>query len=299
MAPVPEDDAARPDPSTREGSHPGTGRDTGSDTGSAVVAAGGAGDAAALQGSLPAAAAASVRWVGVVATLVAAGALLVAQHSGYAATLGVTLVLALALAWGWPLLTGSYTPAATTLVLAVAGVAIVLSALRQDLLWVPAAVAFGIVLSFFGQLVRRSGREGLVLTLLSSFGGLVVVASATSAVVAANSDRGRAVAVVALAAVGAAVVGDLLAGARALARALPLVALLAAVVAAMVAAARVGQVGVPEALGIGAVAGVGSWSFRRLFALAPAMVTTRGQVGAATGSVLAVGAVIHLFAAIT
>src|SRR5690349_799134 len=256
MAPVPEDDAARPEPSIREGSHRDTARDSSGGSGGAVLAPGGAGAAAALQGSLPAEAAASVRWVGVLATLVTSGALLVAQHSGYAATLGVTLVLALALAWGWPLLTGSFTPAATTLVLAVSGVAIVLSAVRQDLLWVPAAVAFGIVLSFFGQLVRSSGRKGLVLTLLSSFGGLVVVASATSAVVAANSDRGQAVAVVALAAVGAAVVGDLLAGARALARALPLVALVVAVVAALVAAARVGQVGVPEALGIGAVAGV-------------------------------------------
>ena len=151
-----------------------------------------------------------IRWVSVVATLVAAVALLVAQGTGYAATLGVTLVLALAVAWGWPLLTGSWTPTATTVVLAVASVAIVLSALREDLLWVPAAVAFGIVLAFSGQLVRRTGREGLVLTLLSSFGGLVVIASGTSAVVAANSDRGRAVAVVAMAAVAAAVVTDLL-----------------------------------------------------------------------------------------
>ncbi|WP_374970554.1 hypothetical protein [Terrabacter sp. BE26] len=292
---MPEDDAARPEPSTREGSH----RDTAREGRGAVVAPGGPRAASGLHESLPAPAAASVRWVGVVATLVAAGALLVAQHSGYAATLGVTLVLALALAWGWPLLTGSYTPTATTLVLAVSGIAIVLSAVRQDLLWVPAAVAFGIVLSFFGQLVRRSGREGLVLTLLSSFGGLVVVASATSAVVAANSDRGQAVAVVALAAVGAAVVGDLLAGARVLARVLPLLALVVAVVAALVAAARVGQVGVLETLAIGAVAGVGSWSFRRLFALAPATLTARGQLGAATGSVLAVGAVIHLFSVIT
>ena len=46
--------------------------------------------------------------------------LLVAQDSGYAATLGVTLVLALALAWGWPLLTGSWTPVATSVVLGVA-----------------------------------------------------------------------------------------------------------------------------------------------------------------------------------
>ena len=119
--------------------------------------------------------AARIRWGSIVSTLVAAVALLVAQDTGYAATLGVTLALALALAWGWPRLTGSWTPAATTVVLGVASVAIVLSALREDLLWMPAAVAFGIVLAFFGQLVRRTGREGLVLTLLSSFGGLAAI----------------------------------------------------------------------------------------------------------------------------
>ncbi|NUO90053.1 MAG: hypothetical protein HOQ18_04395, partial [Dermatophilaceae bacterium] len=151
-----------------------------------------------------------IRWFGVGATFVAAVALLVAQGTGYAATLGVTLVLALAVAWGWPLLSGSYTPMASTVALAVSSVAIVLSALRQDLLWVPAAVAFGVLLAFFGQLVRRTGREGLVLTLLSAFGGLAVIASGTTAVVAANTDRGQAVAVVAMAAVGAAVAVDLL-----------------------------------------------------------------------------------------
>jgi hypothetical protein len=240
-----------------------------------------------------------VRWVSIASTLVAAIALLVAQGTGYAATLAVTLVLALAVAWGWPVLTGSFTPVATTVVLAVASVAIVLSALREDLLWVPAAVAFGIVLAFFGQILRGTGREGLVLTLLSSFGGLVVIASGTTAVVAANSDRGQAVAVVAMAAVGAAVVTDLLAGVRAAAPLLGIVALVAAVLAALIAASRVAEVGSLEAVGIGAAVGTVSWSFRRVLALQPAMLTLRGQVGAAAGSVLAVGAVIHLFAVLT
>lgn len=278
MAPVPEDNAAL--------------REPGPDASDSSVAAG------SLRLPLSPAGADRIRWVSVVATLVAAVALLVAQGTGYAETLGVTLALALAVAWGWPLLTGSWTPTATTVVLAVASVAIVLSALRQDLLWVPAAVAFGILLAFSGQLVRRTGREGLVLTLLSSFGGLVVVTSGTTAVVAANSDRGQAVAVVAMAAVGAAVVTDLLVGVRGATPFLGFVALAAAVLAAVVAS-RGSEVGALEALGIGAAVGTVSWSFRRVLALQPAMLTVRGQVGAGAGSVLAVGAVVHLFSVLT
>ena len=278
MAPVPEDNAAL--------------REPGPDASDSSVAAG------SLRLPLSPAGADRIRWVSVVATLVAAVALLVAQGTGYAETLGVTLALALAVAWGWPLLTGSWTPTATTVVLAVASVAIVLSALRQDLLWVPAAVAFGILLAFSGQLVRRTGREGLVLTLLSSFGGLVVVTSGTTAVVAANSDRGQAVAVVAMAAVGAAVVTDLLVGVRGATPFLGFVALAAAVLAAVVAS-RGSEVGTLEALGIGAAVGTVSWSFRRVLALQPAMLTVRGQVGAGAGSVLAVGAVVHLFSVLT
>src|SRR3954470_3054802 len=236
MAPVPEDDAALREP----------GRDAPAAAGSPHLPH----SPAPVDG---------VRWVGVAATLVAAVALLGAQAAGYAATLGVTLVLALALSWGWPLLTGSYTPVPTTVVLAVASVAIVLSALRADLLWVPAAVAFGILLAFCGQLVRRSGREGLVLTLLSSFGGLFVIASGTTAVVASNTDHGQTVAVVAMAAVVAAVATDLLAGVRLLAPVLGVVALVLGVAAALLAASLSTGISTPEALGIGAAAGAASW----------------------------------------
>ncbi|GAA1983609.1 hypothetical protein GCM10009817_26280 [Terrabacter lapilli] len=291
MAPVPDDDAARREPSTGQGSD--------RDTGGAVLDGQGSLAPAAQPGSLSPTAADGIGWVTLVTTVAAAGALLVAMSSGYAAALGVTLVLALALAAGWPLLTGSRTPAATSAVLAVSAVAIVLSAVRRDLQWVPAAVAFGIVLSFLTQLGRRAGREGLVLTLLSSFGGLVVMASGATAVVAVDDAHGRAVAVVAMAAVAAGVAGDLFAGARALARWLGVIALGAGMLVAVLAASRTGQVGTLQALGIGAAAGAGSWAFRRIFSLEPAMLTARGQVAAATGSVLAVGAVVCLFSLLT
>lgn len=282
MAPVPEDNAAL--------------RGPGPDRSDASGAPGAAGS---VQVPPAPRVADRIRWGSIAATLVAAVVLLVAQDSGYAATLAVTLVLAFALVWGWPRLTGSWTPAATTVVLGVASVAIVLSALREDLLWVPAAVAFGIVLSFVGQLVRRTGREGLVLTLLSSFGGLVVIASGTTAVVAADTPRGQAVAVVAMAAVAAAVVADLLSGLRVAAPLLAFVALAAAVLAAVVVASRFAEVGTLEALGIGAAVGTVSWSFRRVLALQPAALTVRGQVSAGVGSVLVVGAVVHLFSVLT
>jgi hypothetical protein len=291
MAPVPEDDAALRQPGPHEGSQ--------RDAGGAVADPSPSSETRSDPPATSGARGAHVRWVSVVVTLVAAVGLLVAQGTGYAATLGATLVLALAVAWAWPHLTGSYTPTATSVVLALASVAIVLSALRQDLLWVPAAVAFGIILAFFGQLVRRNGREGLVLTLLSSFGGLVVIASGTTAVVAVNTDRGQAVAVVAMAAVGAAVLADLLSGVRAAPPLIALVAVVAAVLAALLAASRFDEVGTVEALALGAVVGGVSWSFRRVLALQPAMRTTRGQVGAGAGSVLVVGAVIHLFAVLT
>src|SRR6478672_4403928 len=116
MAPVPEDSAARSDPDP-----------VGERAGDVDGGAGG-GDVRVR-----------IRWALVVSALVAALALLFAQTSGYAATFGVTLALAFVVAWGWPLLTGSFTPTATTVVLAVAALAIVLATRRDDLLWVPAA----------------------------------------------------------------------------------------------------------------------------------------------------------------
>jgi hypothetical protein len=252
--------------------------------------------AGSLQVPLSPVAADRVRWVAVGVTLVGALALLLTSVSGYGVTLAVTLVLALVASWGWPVLSGSVTPDATSVVLALASVAVVLSSLRDDLRWLAAAVALGIVLAFAAQLLRRTGREGLVLTLLSAFGGLAVIASGTSAVVVADAGRGRAVAVLAMAAVAAAVLADAVAAVRAAAPVLGLVALVAASVVAMVVSTRVDEVGLAGAFGIGATVGTVSWSFRRVLALEPAMMTVRGQVGAGAGSVLAVGALVHLFA---
>ena len=231
-----------------------------------------------------------------VATAVAAGlALLLAGTVGYAAVLGVVLVLALVLAWAWPVLGGSVTPGATSVVLVLSALAIVATAARDDLRWSAAAVAFGLLLSFFAQLLRRTGREGLVLTLLASFGGLVLITSATTAVVSSNTDRGSALLVAAMAAVAAAALADLFGSASTLRPFLSVVAMLLGVVAAVLVASRYDAVSTWSALGLGAAAGVGSFSFRRVMASASAGLGVRGQVAAGLGSVLLVGALVRLF----
>jgi len=244
--------------------------------------------------------------VGIAVTLLAAVALLLAATSGYAALLGVTLVLGVILAWGWPPVAESRTPDATSVVLALSAVAIVLTALREDLEWLAAAVAFGILLSFCSQLIRPPQREGLVLTLLASFGGLVVIASGTSAVPAASASTGAAVVAIGGAAVAAALVADRVSGAvvggvrdeRAAGGVLAVIAVGAGVAGALLVGTRLDDVGLGAAGLVGAVAGLVSWALRHALVRQPAMATVRGQVGAAVASVLVVGAVLHTAAAL-
>jgi hypothetical protein len=236
-----------------------------------------------------------MRGVTVGAVLGSAVVLAVASTGGFGSLLAATLVLSLVLAWSWPVLGGSYTPQSTAIVLLASAPAIVFTALRDDLRWTAAAVAFGVVLSFLAQLVRRTGREGLVLTLLASFGGLVPMASATLAIAAADEARGRAYLVVVMTAAAAAVLADLLVGVRKLTPFLGLVALLAAIAGGVVAALLLDEFGAWAAVGAAAAAGSLSWSFRRVLARQPAMLGTRGQLASGVGSVLVLGVIVRLF----
>ncbi|MEO7754175.1 MAG: hypothetical protein ABIS35_12265 [Terracoccus sp.] len=237
----------------------------------------------------------AVQPVTVGAAVATALVLLVAATTGYAAVLGTTLVLALVLAWCWPVLGGSVTPRATAVVLALSALAIVPAALRDDLRWSAAAVAFGLLLSFFAQLLRRTGREGLVLTLLASFGGLVLITSATTAVASSTTDRGSALLLAGMAAAAVAGLADLLGSVRRLHPFLVVAALVLGVLAAALVATRTDAVSAGTALALGAAAGVASFSFRRVAAEASAGLGVRGQVAAGVGSVLLVGALVRLF----
>lgn len=241
--------------------------------------------------------AAPLQLVTLATTVVGAVALLAASRAGQGFSLAATLVLALVLAWSWPSFSGTRTPQATSMVLTVSAFTIVLSALRDDLRWVAGAVALGIVLAFFAQLRRAAGREGLVLSLLSAFGGLVLIASGTTAVVHVGTERGRAVVLVAMAAVVAALLADLFVGVVRRSAVLLALAVVVGVGAAGAAGLRSSGVAGPSlvtTLTVGAAVAALSWAFRRVLAFTPGARTLQGQVGAGAGSLLVVGAVVSL-----
>ncbi|MGN6751066.1 MAG: hypothetical protein ACTHJJ_00765 [Intrasporangium sp.] len=231
----------------------------------------------------------------VAATLAGAVAVLLAVQSGYAALLVVVAVLTLAVVVGWPAVGGSRTPMASSVVLALAGAGVLAATVRDDLRWLPAAVALGIVASFFHQLLRPPPREGLVLTLVAAFGGLVLLASGALLLASGHDSGARPVVVVAMIAAAAGVVGDLLVPVRVIRLFLGFVVLLVGMAAAGLAASRSDQLTVLAALGIGAAAATVSWSFRRVLALQPALLGVLGQVAVGAASVLLTGAVVRLF----
>lgn len=239
-----------------------------------------------------------VRPLAMAAAAVTALLVLGAALAGYAVTLGLALVLAVVLAVCWPALGGSVTPRATSALLAVSGAVVVASAVGEDQRWIAAAVAFGIILSFLHQLMRAPGREGLVLSLLASFGGLLLIASGATMAALSHRSETKGFVVVAMVALVAALLGDLLAGTRGAGAFLGFVALGAAVAGALLASLPFDEIGALEAAGLGAAVGTVSWSFRRILSGQPAMLAKGAQVAAGVGSVLATGAVVHLFAVI-
>ena len=80
---------------------------------------------------------------------------------------------------------------------------------------------------------------------------------------------------------------------------LAVVALAAAAVAGLVVGMLLDAVGPVTAVLVGASVGAVSWAFRRVLARQPGIPTRRGQVGAGAGSLLAIGAIVHLAAILT
>jgi hypothetical protein len=235
----------------------------------------------------------------VIGTVVAAGGLLLAAQFGYAALLGTLGALALVVVAGWPLLAGSHTPAASSVVLGLAGVAILAATVTTDGRWIVAAVAFGAIASFFHQLLRPPPRDGLVVSLVAAFGALVLLASGALLVLGGHDAALTPVLVIGLLACAVGVVGDLLVPVRRIGPFLGFVVLLAGTGAAVLAGSRSDSVSTWDAVGIGAAVATVSWSLRRVFALEPALAGVRSQLALGAGSVLAVGAVVRLFTILT
>ncbi|HET7396941.1 MAG TPA: hypothetical protein VFJ94_00325 [Intrasporangium sp.] len=254
------------------------------------------------------------------AAAVAALVVLGSARSGYAAVLAAVAVLVLALALTWPHVAGSRTPRATGAVLAVSGLVVVAGSLSERLRWVAGAAALGILLSFLHQIGRRTGRQGLVVTLLASFGGLVLTASGALLAGLAHESAGRQLLAVTMVSVVAGVLAELVAGASGVgaarrgrghrgradaphradpphradrpARRAALAGGVAglALVTALLLRPFLGAVPLWQAGALSVLAALVSWAFRRVVGPAPARLTRGGQLASGIGSVLAVGA---------
>lgn len=235
----------------------------------------------------------------VVGTVVAAGALIVATQFGYAALLGTVGALALVVVAGWPLLGRSQTPTASSVVLSVAGVAILAATGTTDGRWVAAAVALGVIATFFHQLLRPPPRDGLVVSLGAAFGALVLLASGALLVLGGHDATATPVLRMGLLVCAVGVIGDLLAPVPRIGPFLGFVVLLVGMGTAALAGSWSDTVSVWGAIGIGAAVATVSWSLRRVFALEPALLGLRGQLALGVGSVLATGALLRLFTILT
>jgi hypothetical protein len=231
----------------------------------------------------------------VAGTVVGAGALVIAAQFGYAALLGTVGALAIAVVAGWPLLGGSHTPAESSVVLALAGVAILAATVTTHGRGVAAAVALGVIASFFHQLLRPPPRDGLVVSLVAAFGALMLLASGALLVLSGHDATATPVLVVGLIVCAVGVVGDLLAPVPRIGPFLGFVVLLVGMGAAALAGSWSDTVTTWGAVGIGAAVATVSWSVRRVFALEPALLGIRGQLALGAGSVLATGALLRLF----
>lgn len=213
--------------------------------------------------------------------------------------LGVAYLLSgLVLAGGWPMLLGLQRERSSAVVLAIGVLsmtAVVTTADNADgIRWVTAALAISLALVFLQSLIRRDGREQLVVSLSAMSLGLGVLASGAFLADAALRQHGREAVVAALAGAAIGAVLDATLGRRTHLAEWSLPASLVLGVAAGVIAARVA--GVPwNAPLVAGLLGAGVHALRAILA-APAGRLGSGRSGSmpaqlalGVGSVLFVG----------
>ena len=233
-----------------------------------------------------------------VAVVALAGLLTITAFAG---PVMVALAVALAagvMAWGWAQLLGLPSPRGTTLVLAVASVGAVGTALatRDDpfLAWMPAALAGSMVVAFLHQLARRDGRPRLVESIASTITAIAIVVSGVSLVVLPRTEHGAWVVAISCTAVAMSAVTDLATGPRRLGAWLLPLAMLAGGLAAVLVGHGLGAVGWGAAALLGVLAAGISHAVRRVLATLPAISGARSQLVSACASVLTGGVVVYV-----
>ncbi len=231
------------------------------------------------------------RRAGVVGGTVLTAALLgVAGYAGTALLAAVVAWGGLVLAWGWPRLLGSTSRVGAPLAIAVtavgAAVATVQTTGEPYLTYVPVAIAAGLLVMFVHQLLRRDGRSRLTQSVSVTASGLSIAAIGACYIALARLDSGLSILVVALAAVAAATLGDLVMPVGMMGPWLLPLSMVLGGLGAAAAAAVLGEPGVAWAVLIGLLVAAVGHALRRVLLVLPSTGRLSAQVTAGVSSVL-------------
>lgn len=129
-----------------------------------------------------------IRWIRVAVAVVLALALSASVYWGYTLFLLATGLIVLGVAYGWPRLTDSPQPRATSIMLALFGVAGLLAAWRDNsapyLDWLPVLAGLGLLWAFVQNLTRGIGASDAVANVSAQVAGVVIVLSTSTWVAA-------------------------------------------------------------------------------------------------------------------
>lgn len=145
-----------------------------------------------------------IRWIRVAVALVLVLALSVSVYWGYTLFLLATGLIVLGVAYGWPRLTDSPQSRATSIMLALFGVAGLVAAWRDSaapyLDWLPVLAGLGLLWTFVQNLTRGIGASYAVANVSAQVSGLVIVLSASTWVAAITIPGDKEAIVIGLAA---------------------------------------------------------------------------------------------------
>ena len=224
-----------------------------------------------------------------VAALTTTGALAATSLAGPGLLAGLLGILALIVALGWPILSSPPALGQVQVGLAVGGLLIAatvgLTTGSHRLVWLPVAVAIGMLVSFFLQLLRSDDRHGLTEAMSVVATGLACVGSGAALVPLILTEPGVRSALIGLAGLAAGVLAELTGrmprvGAKAV-----FVVMLAGGLGGWLAAVLLGSAG-SAGLGAGMLLASFSYSARRIFGAVPGSRETPGQVALGVATVL-------------
>lgn len=238
----------------------------------------------------------------VVATAVLAALLAVATTADHALGAAAVAWLGLALAWGWPELLGSSSRFGSSFAVGVAGVlAPVTVAVTPDdpfLRHVPVVVAAAVLTMFLHQVMRKDGRPRLTQSVAVSAAGIAIATLGAAWVPLGRTSGGPEVVIVVAVALAVSALTDLGASIDRVRPWMVAIAALLGFLAGGVSGLLVDEVGVVAGVVLGAISATLAHVMRRVLCVLPPIRGLRGQLTAASASVLVVGVPVYVLAMI-